>query len=375
MFGSVEFLLDVNATFGFLSQKIGARQFVDPLTKRDPMVDLIEVFSSPEMQLVQYLSQDGTTFLSQSEMAKYLVNHLAEAGSFQSITLTMLQLDQGAQSHIQNFQAEILEGLKKYNAKHGSLPQSFSDEKLRKFYAQIKVKNESEQFQVGEKTAEFLLFLFKLRGMQGEAIDLCHNFDALVKNQESGRSSAIKNFYLSDSLLNLELKANKNYYKVLQEAVYPDDSASESLDHLTQMTKAYFKDGNAEHALRFFEKGIQQRREQKAKNDERLIDLFDSTFGLNEEGVKPRISFEQFQSRYLQTMLVKEKLHKEAAAVKLLDGILHRCDQEEIDSVFVLQVLLREEREILKQVANFNDTDYSVLYDLYSKCKDEKDVN
>jgi hypothetical protein len=47
-------------------------------------------------------------------------------------------------------------------------------------------------------------------------------------------------------------------------------------------------------------------------------------------------------------MLVKEKLMKEAKTVHLLDQLLQKCDPEEIDSIFMLQLVLKEETSILR---------------------------
>lgn len=57
------------------------------------------------------------------------------------------------------------------------------------------------------------------------------------------------------------------------------------------MTKAYFKDGSAEYALQFFERGIQKRKEQREKTENYLVSLFDSTFGIDQQEAEPTVSF------------------------------------------------------------------------------------
>lgn len=74
-------------------------------------------------------------------------------------------------------------------------------------------------------------------------------------------------------------------------------------------------------------------------------------------------------------MLVRDKVLKEVEAIRLIDGILSRCNAEEIEAVFTLQLLLKEERSILKEIVAFNNKDFYYLYDAYSKCKDEKEVS
>ena len=49
------------------------------------------------------------------------------------------------------------------------------------------------------------------------------------------------------------------------------------------MTKAYLKDGNVDHALKFFEEGLQRRREISQSQDDALVKIFDATFALDSE--------------------------------------------------------------------------------------------
>ena len=46
-------------------------------------------------------------------------------------------------------------------------------------------------------------------------------------------------------------------------------------------------------------------------------------------------------------MLVREKMKKEVKAVHLLDELLRRCEPEEIDKIFMLQIVYKEERALL----------------------------
>ena len=63
---------------------------------------------------------------------------------------------------------------------------------------------------------------------------------------------------MSESLLQMNLN-DANYNDVLEKAVF-ENGQKDSAAYLTAMTKAFFKDGNVEHALKFFEQGIQNRR-------------------------------------------------------------------------------------------------------------------
>ena len=109
-----------------------------------------------------------------------------------------------------------------------------------------------------------MLFLFKSNGMTAEAIDLCQNYSTMVKgyNSESeAKLSEIRNYYMSDSLLDMPLK-DSHYNEILEQAVF-ESSANESAAYLVSKTKAFLKDGSVDHALKFFEEGIQKRRQQK----------------------------------------------------------------------------------------------------------------
>lgn len=133
------------------------------------------------------------------------------------------------------------------------------------------------------------------------------------------------------------------------------------------MTKAYFKDGNAEHALKFFEGGIQQRRKQREDQDEALVKLYDASFA--ETNDKP-YDIQAFKEKYLNLMVVREKMKKEVKAVHLLDELLQRCDPEEVDNIFLLQIVLKEEKALLQQIADFNNKDFVHIYNHYNQITD-----
>ena len=67
---------------------------------------------------------------------------------------------------------------------------------------------------------------------------------------------------MSDSLLDMPLNnsdSNHNYYQLVESAVFQNASGTaegESAAYLTSMTKAFMKDGNIDHALKFFEGGF-----------------------------------------------------------------------------------------------------------------------
>lgn len=82
---------------------------------------------------------------------------------------------------------------------------------------------------------------------------------------------------MSDSLMDLPLANSDNhYYQLLEQAVFESDSASPA--YLTSMTKAYFKDGSVDHALKFFREGVAKREEMTKKQEDMLVGMYDDTF-------------------------------------------------------------------------------------------------
>ena len=206
--------------------------------------------------------------------------------------------------------------MKQYLANKKRLPESFTEESVRKLYLEIK----SSKFELEEKSAEFLLFVFKSLNMVAESIDLCSNYHSIVKgysSEEDASKSEIRNYYMSDSIMDLPL-GDSNYYQLLEQAVFKDKSDSPA--YLTSMTKAYFKDGNVDHALKFFESGIHKRREMSTKQEDMLIQMYDQTFE------QESMDIEKFKQKYLSIMIAREKMKKEVKSADLLQGILERCD-------------------------------------------------
>ena len=82
---------------------------------------------------------------------------------------------------------------------------------------------------------------------------------------------------------------------MLEKAVFSEHSNKASPAYLTSMTKAYLLDGNIDFALKFFEQGIQTRRQQKSDQEEFLVKLFDSTIGLDSENSINNLNFDSFK--------------------------------------------------------------------------------
>ena len=93
--------------------------------------------------------------------------------------------------------------------------------------------------------------------MVAETIDLCQNYHEIVRGYESesqSQLSDIRNYYMSDSLLDVQQDSGTRS-SLIEKAVFNGEKQDNSA-YLTAMTKAYFADGNADHALKFFEEGF-----------------------------------------------------------------------------------------------------------------------
>jgi len=107
------------------------------------------------------------------------------------------------------------------------------------------VKEEAKK--INEKTAEYLLYLFKSLEMHEETIDLCENYSSLVTGAHD-KPRDIRNYYMSDCLLKMDTDKR---YQLLRDAVFKEHTQGAA--YVCSMTKAYMLDGNVDHGLKFFE--------------------------------------------------------------------------------------------------------------------------
>ena len=166
------------------------------------------------------------------------------------------------------------------------------------------------------------MFLFKSLNMLPESIDLCSSFDQVVATNDVAE---VRNYYMAEALL--KAPVDEHYNSLMQKAVFEDASQSKGLAYVNSMTKAYLKDGNAKHALTFFEEQVQKRREAKESQDSMYLKLYDETLlsAQTTDDVKLALS---------ELVKARQQLQRESAMVKKLEGILERCDSTEIDALF-----------------------------------------
>ena len=81
-----------------------------------------------------------------------------------------------------------------------------------------------------------------------------------------------------------------------------------------------------------------------------------------------------FKSKYFQAMHVREKVKKEAQVLTMLNDVLTKCEPDQIDNLFMLTVVMKEEKAILEQIADHNQIDSDLLYEKYSSTDDIEEL-
>lgn len=81
-----------------------------------------------------------------------------------------------------------------------------------------------------------------------------------------------------------------------------------------------------------------------------------------------------FKSKYYQAMHVREKVKKEAHALTILKDIMAKCEPNQIDNLFMLSVIMKEEQALLEQVAIYNQIDIDLLYEKYRSSDDVEEL-
>ena len=73
-------------------------------------------------------------------------------------------------------------------------------------------------------------------------------------------------------------------------------------------------------------------------------------------------------------MLARQKVSEELSVISSLEDILHNCEPHEIESIFMLQILEKEETSLLRQLTKHSPNDFGHPQDLYRKCETKEDV-
>ncbi len=115
------------------------------------------------------------------------------------------------------------------------------------------------------------------------------------------------------------------------------------------MTKAHLKDGSVDHALKFFESQVAKLRDIKVKREDVLVALFDSAYAeVNQADAN--ISFDEFKNRYLDILSLSNDLVRESYAVNTMSRVLKDKNYDEIDTLFQLSLVVKQQNLILSQI-------------------------
>ena len=81
-----------------------------------------------------------------------------------------------------------------------------------------------------------------------------------------------------------------------------------------------------------------------------------------------------FKSKYYQAMHVREKVKKEAHALTILKDVMTKCEPSQIDSLFMLSVIMKEELALIEQIAAHNQIDSDLLFEKYKNSDDVEEL-
>ena len=333
----------MRSLFGYLVETLGTRQAIDPQSKDDALWRIVDFFTKSGISEVASFGQDTYNTLADKDIAKYLANRVNDSKAFESTTQVLLRLKNKQALH-----NDVIQNLKEYAAlNNGSIPLSFEAGKVRQAYIRVKSLNETKKMQFTDKNLEYFLYVFKALQMWPEMIDLCSNFDRLSGNAaESLAQNDIKNYYFSDTLL--QIPSKEHYHDLLKKAVFEGKEQSDA-GYITAMTKAHLKDGAIDHAFKYFGTEFKKLREVRQKKEDFLVSMFDSVYG-EIKAADAEISFEEYKEKYLDLIQVSNSCIHESFAVSQLNRVIRDKDFEEVETLFQLYLVQKQENFILQSL-------------------------
>lgn len=81
----------MRSLFGYLVEKIGNKQVIDPITKEDPLWRAIEFFYRPGVQDITNYGETQYNIINESDVASYFKNHLNDNKTFERVTQTLIR--------------------------------------------------------------------------------------------------------------------------------------------------------------------------------------------------------------------------------------------------------------------------------------------
>ena len=82
---------------------------------------------------------------------------------------------------------------------------------------------------------------------------------------------------------------------------------------------------------------------------------------------------ETFKEKYASLMLIRERTRTELKAIHQIETMLQRCDKQEIHDLFLLQIVMKEERELIQELAHTSDSHFETAHSKFLDLQ-EKDI-
>jgi hypothetical protein len=111
------------------------------------------------------------------------------------------------------------------------------------------------------------------------------------------------------------------------------------------MTKAHLKDGAVDHAIKFFENEVTKLGDIKAKREDFLLTMFDTVYG-EVQGNLSKLTLEEYQNLYIDMIQISTNCVKESFAVSQLSRVIKDKDFNEIETLFSLYLVQKQETAI-----------------------------
>lgn len=232
---------------------------MDPFTKQDVLWSLIDFFTRRGMASLLDKGRTNYSSLAERDIAKYFENHIDSSKAFERITTVVLRFDKQSES----FPNHIIQVLREYQTRNkGSLPFSFEPPKAKAAYYKLRNSLTGNK-KISEKTLEYFMEMFQGLKMWPEIVDACHNFELITGVSNEG--CELTQQYLAGAILNMpKLDSNKKRYEeIVNESVFQGKQNLVTPSYITNMTKAYLKDGSIPFAVKFFGDSVRRLSEVK----------------------------------------------------------------------------------------------------------------
>ena len=135
--------------------------------------------------------------------------------------------------------------------------------------------------------------------------------------------------------------------------MYDGKDLSGNAGYITNITKSHLKDGAIDHAIKFFTEEVAKVASIKKKREDVLIALFDSVYG-EVQAKESKLSYDEYKKKYLDTILLSQSLIRESFAVSQLQRVIKDKDYDEIETLFQLALVQKQENAIISSIPSVN---------------------